>query len=207
MIIEAKHHPFIYPFFKLYALYKVRRNFKEVIITGLLEEKNLPVLLVSNHLSWWDGFWAMYLNLKLLHRKFHFMMLEEQLRRYSFFINTGGYSVRKGSRSVIESINYTKKLLVDNKNMVLLLPQGKITSIYDQSLKFEKGLEHILKEVNGKVQIVFMANLVDYFSNEKPTLYMYIREYSLYNPGKSKPEEDYNRFYAECIAVNIKRSD
>jgi 1-acyl-sn-glycerol-3-phosphate acyltransferase len=207
MIIEAKHHTLVYPFFKLYALYKIRRNFKEVIITGFYEEKNLPVLLVSNHLSWWDGFWAMYLNLKLLHRKFHFMMLEDQLRRYSFFINTGGYSVRKGSRSVIESINYTKKLLADNKNMVLLFPQGKITSVYDQSLKFEKGLEHILKDVDGKVQIVFMANLVDYFSNEKPTLYMYIREFSFTRPGNSKPEEEYNMFYRECVAENIKRSD
>jgi len=207
MIIEAKHNFFIYPFFKLYALFKVRRNFREVIIVGHLEEKNLPVLLVSNHLSWWDGFWAMYLNLKLIRRKFHFMMLEEQLRLYSFFINTGGYSVRKGSRSVIESINYTKRLLADRKNMVLLFPQGKITSLYDQTLKFEKGLEHILKDLKGKVQVVFMANLVDYLSNEKPTLYMYIQEYSISDTGTAKPEDDYNRFYSQCIAENIKRTD
>jgi 1-acyl-sn-glycerol-3-phosphate acyltransferase len=207
MIIEAKHHPFIYPFFKMYALYKVRRNFKEVKITGAFEDKKLPVLLVSNHLSWWDGFWAMYLNLKLLHRKFHFMMLEEQLRRYSFFINTGGYSVRKGSRSIIESIDYTKRLLTDNRNMVLLFPQGTITSVYDQSLKFEKGLDHILKNLEGKVQVLFLANLVDYFSFEKPTLYMYLHEYFFSGPGSAKPEEEYNRFYRECIAENIKISD
>jgi 1-acyl-sn-glycerol-3-phosphate acyltransferase len=207
MIIEAKHHLFIYPFFKMYALYKVRRNFNEVKITGAFEDKKLPVLLVSNHMSWWDGFWAMYLNIKVLHRKFHFMMLEEQLRRYSFFINTGGYSVRKGSRSIVETIDYTKRLLADNRNMVLLFPQGRITSVYDQSLKFEKGLDHILKNMEGKVHVVFLANLVDYLSFEKPTLYMYLREYFFSGSGSARPEEEYNRFYRECMDENIKRSE
>ena len=61
-------------------------------------DRNLPVLLISNHISWWDGFWAMYINLKVLKRKFHFMMLEEQLRKYWFFNYTGGFSVNKKSK-------------------------------------------------------------------------------------------------------------
>jgi 1-acyl-sn-glycerol-3-phosphate acyltransferase len=140
MIIKAKHHFVIYPFFKFYAVYKIWRHFDRVFINGDYQEKNLPLLLISNHVSWWDGFWAMYLNMRLLHRKFYFMMLEEQLKKFSFFINTGGYSVKKGNRSIIESINYTIELLTDSKNLVLMFPQGKITSVYDRSIKFEKGI-------------------------------------------------------------------
>ena len=206
MIIKAKHHWFIYPFFKFYAVYKISRHFIKVEINGEFEEKGLPVLLISNHLSWWDGFWAMYINVKLLHRKFHFMMLEEQLKRFSFFINTGGFSVRKGTRSVIESINYTIELLSDSNNMVLLFPQGKISSIYDQSFIFERGIEHILKGIKGKVQIVFMANLVEYFSKEKPSLFIYLKEYSQAEYKTKKMQEDYNKFYSECIADNIKKA-
>ncbi len=207
MIIKAKHNWLIYPFFKFYAVYKIRRNFYDTTISGEYHDKNLPVLLLSNHLSWWDGFWAMYVNVKLLHRIFHFMMLEEQLKRFSFFINTGGYSVKKGARSVVESIHYTIELLKDRKNMVLLFPQGRITSIYDQSFIFEKGIEHILKEVQGKVQIIFMANLVDYFSKEKPSLFIYLKEYSLAEYKTEKIQEEYNIFYSECITVNINKAD
>ncbi len=207
MIIKAKHNWFIYPFFKFYAVYKIRRNFYETTISGEYQDKGLPVLLLSNHLSWWDGFWAMYVNVKLLKKRFHFMMLEEQLKRFSFFINTGGYSIKRGSRSVVESLNYTAELLSDNRNMVLLFPQGKITSIYDQTLIFEKGVEHIINKVEGKLQIIFMVNLVDYFSEERPSLFIYLREY---NPVEYKTEmiqEDYNRFYSECVAVNINKAD
>ncbi len=207
MIIKAKHHWFIYPFFKFYAVYKIRRNFYETVIVGNYLDKGLPVLLLSNHLSWWDGFWAMYINVKLLKRRFHFMMLEEQLKRYSFFINTGGYSVKRGARSVVESLNYTAELLSDNRNMVLLFPQGKITSIYDQTLIFEKGVEHILKKIEGKVQVIFMANLVDYFSEEKASLFIYLREYDPEDHKTERLQEDYNRFYSECVSTNIKKAD
>jgi hypothetical protein len=134
------------------------------------------------------------------------MMLEEQLSRFSFFINTGGYSVRKGARSVLESIDYTVELLSDKRNMVLLFPQGKITSIYNQSITFERGVERILKGVNRKVQIIFMANLVDYFSKEKPSLFIYLKEYNLSDNNYDKVQQDYNIFYSEAVSENILRS-
>jgi len=203
MIIKARHHWFIYPFFKLYAVYRIGRHFNKVLVSGSFQDRDLPVLLISNHISWWDGFWAMYVNVKFLHRKFHFMMLEEQLKRFSFFINTGGYSVKKGSRSVIETLNYTLELLSDKKNMVLLFPQGKITSVYQKSIYFERGIERILKEVNGKVQIMFLANLVDYFSEEKPSLHIYLKEYVLSDFSAQKIEHEYNIFYSSSVSENI----
>jgi len=207
MIIKARHHWFIYPFFKFYATYKIWRHFNSVSISEGFTERGLPVLLLCNHVSWWDGFWVMYANLKVFHRKFHFMMLEEQLRKYSFFINTGGYSVKKGSRSVIESINYTIELLTVNKNLVMLFPQGKITSLYDQSFHFEKGVERILKVVNGKVQIIFLANLVDYLSKEKPSLSIYLQEWKRSDNDIEKIQEDYNHFFEGCVAANINKAE
>ena len=149
----------------------------------------------------------MYLNIKLLHRRFYFMMLEEQLLKFSFFINCGGYSVRKGSRSVIESINYTIELLSDKKNLVMLFPQGSITSMHNQSFHFQKGLERILKAVNGKVQIIFLANLVDFFSSEKPSLFIYLQEYNNLNNNIETIQEDYNLFYSGCVAENIRKAE
>ncbi len=85
MIYKATHHQVIYPFFQMYTRWKIWRNFHGVIITGEYHEKDLPILLITNHISWWDGFWADYINMKLFHRKFYFMMLEEQLLKHMFF--------------------------------------------------------------------------------------------------------------------------
>jgi len=199
LILKAKHNFIIHPFFKLYAVWIIKRHYKPIYIIGEFKDKVLPVLLISNHISWWDGFWAMYINLKVLKRKYHFMMLEDQLRKYWFFNFTGGFSVNKKSKSMIETINYTSELLTDNKNMVLLFPQGEIQTMHNQNFVFEKGFERILKNKEGKVQIVFLANLVDYFSSPKPGVYFYIQEFSQKFFDSGTIQESYNDFYKQCI--------
>jgi 1-acyl-sn-glycerol-3-phosphate acyltransferase len=207
MILKARHHWFVYPFFTLYAMYTIRRHFHAVSISGDFTDRGLPLLLICNHVSWWDGFWVMFANLKVFHRTFHFMMLEEQLRKYSFFIKCGGYSVTKGHRSVIESIDYTIEILGAKENLVMLFPQGKIASVYEQSIHFERGLERILKAVHGTVQVVFVANLIDYFSTPKPSLFIYVQEWKSMNTGIHQIQDDYNVFYKECVASNIRKAD
>lgn len=131
------------------------------------------------------------------------MMLEEQLKKFSFFNKTGGYSIQKKSRSIIESIDYTAELLSNKQNMVLLFPQGKIETIYTRNFQFESGIERIRGKISNDLQIVFMVNLIDYFSNRKPGLYMYVSEYQKNNFDTKTIQEEYNAFYARCIAENV----
>jgi 1-acyl-sn-glycerol-3-phosphate acyltransferase len=206
MIVKSKHHFIIYPYFRIYTIVKIWMNFHRVVISGEFKDKKLPLLIISNHMSWWDGIWVMYLNIKLLKRKFHFMMLEEQIGKFPILNKVGGYSVRKRSRTIIETLNYTNELLSDKKNMVLLFPQGEIQSVYTQKIKFEKGLERILNDSAGRIQIIFLANLIDYFSEEKPTLFIYFMEYADPESSMEIVEKEYNSFYSGCIAENIDKS-
>jgi len=199
MILKAKHNFFIYPFFKRYAVWIIKRHFAKSEIIGSFNDQKLPILLISNHISWWDGFWAMYLNVKVLKRKFHFMMLEEQLRKFWFFNYTGGFSVNKKAKSVIESLNYTAELLNDSKNMVLIFPQGEIQSMHLQTFQFEKGINHILKDKEDKIQILFMANLVDYFSKPKPIINIYIQDFKDLTLNLESIQNGYNEFYSKCV--------
>jgi len=204
MIVRAKHNLFMYKFFKLYTVYKIRSNFQNVLLKGEFEERGLPVLLISNHVSWWDGFWAEYLNLKVFKRKyFYFMMLEEQLAKNRFLNFTGGFSIRKKSKSIIETLNYTAELLADNRNLVLIFPQGEIQSLYNDSIEFSKGLEFILKKISGNIQLIFLVSLIDYFSGRNPSLYMYFREYSEDDHSIRAIENSYCLFYSQCRSGNI----
>ena len=127
------------------------------------------------------------------------MMLEKQLRKFWYFNYTGGYSVNKGARSVVETIRYTSELLTNPENVVLIFPQGKIQTMHLQTFQFEKGIERILKEKEGKVQILFMANLVDYFSAPKPIVNCYIQEYEDVLYSLEAIQDQYNGFYQRCV--------
>jgi 1-acyl-sn-glycerol-3-phosphate acyltransferase len=207
MVLKARHHFFIYPFFKWYAGWIIHRHFGQVELKAEFDDRGLPVLLLANHVSWWDGFFAMQLNVKVLRRKFHFMMLDEQLKKFSFFNKTGGYSIRKKSRETIESINYTAELLREHGNMVLLFPQGKIESIYKTSFQFESGIGRIVEKTGCKIHILFMANLIDYFSSRKPGLYIYVSEYKSDKFDTKSIQDAYNLFYSNCIIANSLKAE
>ncbi len=181
----------------------MKSSFHDFIIERGVEDRNLPILLICNHMSWWDGIWTLHINQQLFLRKYHFMMLEEQLQKNWFFKYTGGFSIQKNSKSLIESLNYAAELLRNKKNMVLIFPQGEIGSMHHTGFVFEKGIGKIMKLVKNEVQIIFVANLVDYHSNSKPTLHAYLTEYSG-SSDNTEIQAAYNSFYANCLASQIK---
>ncbi|HZJ78987.1 MAG TPA: lysophospholipid acyltransferase family protein [Dysgonamonadaceae bacterium] len=201
MIIKAKHHFVIYPFFKLFSRVTINRHFSRIEIIGDVDvSSNRSILLLSNHSSWWDGFWHLYLNMKVFKKKFHFMMLEEQLKKHWYFNYTGGFSVKKSTRSAVETIQYSAELLSHPNNLVLMFPQGKVESIHKHSVTFEKGVEKILERTNrADVQIVFLVNTIDFFINRKPILYHYIKEYNAESINYLEIEQHYNAFFMESI--------
>lgn len=198
-MIKAKHHIVIYPLFKRLTGFLLKRNFKSIKIEGTFNDNGKPILVIANHISWWDGFWLMHLNLEILHRKFHFMMLEEQLRKHWYFQHTGAYSVKKNSRSILESLEYTSELLQYSQNMVFMFPQGKINSLYNNSIHFENGVQRLIEQSERNLQVIFVANLLDYFSDSKPNLFMYIKSYLAEDLKENSTETEYNRFYNKVL--------
>lgn len=205
-MLKSRHHFIVYPFFQHYTRYLLKTRYHTVSIENHFADNGNAVLLIGNHVGWWDGFWAMYLNLKVLKRKFHFMMLEEQLLRYRFFNYTGAFSVDKGSRSVVESIRYASELLNDCKNMLLMYPQGRLHSMYEHHFQFEKGIERILKNRERKVQVVFSANLVDCFTEPKPSLSIYTENYEGAFTVEAL-EQAYNDFYTRCLEKQFTKAE
>ena len=201
MIIKAKHNFIIHPIFKQFSRVMINRHFASVEVIGDIEtSSDRSVLLLSNHTAWWDGFWHLYLNMKIFKKKFHFMMLEEQLRKHWYFNYTGGFSVNKSAKSVIETIQYSAELLSHPENLVLIFPQGKIESIHKQSIDFEKGVQKIIERTDrSNLQIIYLVNSIDYFINKKPVLYHYIKEYKGSDTNYLVLEKSYNAFFKESI--------
>ncbi|MEO1448923.1 MAG: hypothetical protein AAFV07_05305, partial [Bacteroidota bacterium] len=68
----------------------------EVMMDKLSVAKDKSILLVGNHISWWDGFWPIWLNARHIGKQYHVMMLEEQLRPRMFMTKGGAFSIQPG---------------------------------------------------------------------------------------------------------------
>jgi hypothetical protein len=199
-MIRAQHSLFFTWFFRIYSLQMIRFHFRKVTIKNDFEDKGHPVLLIGNHFSWWDGFIANMLNIKVFRRIFHIMMLEDQLRSRMFLNKAGAYSIKKGNRSALESLKYTSDLLGNSNNLVTIYPQGEFESVSQSPVSFQKGLNEVTSRLHVRIHLVFYVALVDYFSFRKPALTIYIRECQKADGTfAASLESDYNLFLKECI--------
>ena len=203
MIIKARHIPFFVRFFSFYSRTGLKRHFREVRIECSVNPEGRPVLLIGNHFSWWDGFIAYRINDLFLHKKFHIMMLEEQLETRLFLNKAGAFSIKRGSRTVVDTLKYTSGLLHDSGNMVVVYPQGIITSIHRHPVKFERGTERIIAGASDRLMILFYVALPDWFSEKKPGLTVRVVEYAATDKSAEALEEAYNRFLNECISKQL----
>ena len=199
-MIEARQNKVYLGFFSWYSQQLMKRHFKSVQIHGSLVDPGSALLVTSNHFSWWDGFLVQYLNQKRFRKDFYFMMLEQQLKKRMFLNKCGGFSVSDHPKELLRSIQHAADLLQDPRNMVLIFPQGRIETKYRYPIKFERGIEEILKRTSAEVRLVFIANLIDYFSHRKPSLNIYYELPELGSkPGRDEIEVAYNEFFMKCV--------
>lgn len=199
-MIKAKHFWLHQLFFRNYFRYILWKDFRKTEVIGKYRDRQLPLLIIGNHFSWWDGFFPYELNRKFFKRRFHIMMLEEQLIKISFFRRLGAFSINPYSRSAMQSLNYATKLMQSRDNMLILFPQGQIQSQYTTDIAFRKGWFRILKNATNPVHVIFIANLTDYFSHRKPSLYTYMEDYP--KTGGFVFDDlagSYNDFYKKCV--------
>ena len=127
-MLKANHHRLHQWVLDSYVRLILWQSFREIIITGDTKPDHRAVLLIPNHFSWWDGFFALHLNRHLFRKKFHLMMLERELIERIFFTRAGAFSINQGSREIIESLNYTNGILNNSNNLVVMYPQGQLGS-------------------------------------------------------------------------------
>jgi len=199
-MITAGHHSVIDPFFQWLTRTLLHRKFHEVQIASDFRDSGTAVLLIANHVGWWDGFWMLFLNQRVTRRRFFFMMHEAQLRKHRYFRHTGGFSVQPGSAEIRQSLHYAMTLLSDSRNLVLLFPQGKIHSAYQNNLHFERGAQYLADHIDCDTQVLFAASFTDYFSHPRPSLYIYTQTQPASNVQKGRLEEAYNLFYRKTLS-------
>jgi hypothetical protein len=159
--------------FAPYLAYRLRKAFKVLKYNNVKVLPGHSVLLLCNHFSWWDGFFAGHLTHTYLHRDFHIMMQEDHLRKRMFFSRVGGFSINRKSKAVVESLQYTAALLNNPDNLVAVFPQGALESNHTDEIGIERGIDYIVKKIKGDCQIIYYSAFIEYFESLKPSVYFH----------------------------------
>jgi len=181
-----------------YVKWLLGKQFHEILFNTIETDTNKSVLLIANHYSFWDTLILYHVNSNLLKKNFHVMILEETSLEQVFLRYAGAFSVDKSSRDMLKSLNYASELLNDPKNLVLIYPQGKLYSNFVNEVHFENGVSRIIKQAQGKFQLIFAAAFIQYFKHKKPTATVYLENMNESFADKSIDElqSAYQQYYS-----------
>ena len=173
-MIQAQHRPWADLIFQPYLTWLFKRNFHAIQLLGTLPEipNDLPLLLVPNHSTWWDGFFVYLLNKRIFRRTAYLMMLEEQLSKYWFFAKLGAYSIEpEHRRGIVESLAYTVELLDQNRSLVSVFPQGELLPWHTRPLGYKRGVEWILQKYGKPVALLPLAIRTEFLGERCPSVF------------------------------------
>ncbi len=160
------------------------------------------ILLLQNHFSWWDGYFAWLIS-KKLGKRFYVMMLKEQIDARPFLSKVGAFPVSPGRRSIIESFRHASRLLSDDNNLVTIFPEGEIKSIYKPQIKFKPGISLLSANYNHQYHILFSFVFVDYFSSPRPTVTIRLHWYDSNDFSVEALESAYNNEFVDMAKKQI----
>jgi 1-acyl-sn-glycerol-3-phosphate acyltransferase len=131
---------------------RMRLGVRSICMAGLpaTVPDDQPLLLVSNHVSWWDGFLLRRLQVALLPRgSFHVVMLERELKQRPLLRLLGGVGLSPGSatslRKLLRELAAARRDQADR--VVLFFPQGRIWPSHRRPLGFQEGVRLVARSL------------------------------------------------------------
>ncbi len=145
-----------------------RQNWQEVVL-----EPQKPVLLLGNHISWWDGAWMLLRNAQHWKRRFNVLMLARELQKRPFLAALGAIGLQKG-REQLQTLAQLNALAKDPANLLLLFPEGRIGAAQAGELHFQNGLLNRLHLPDW--QVVFVFSAVEFANKPRPSRYHFLKK-------------------------------
>jgi 1-acyl-sn-glycerol-3-phosphate acyltransferase len=130
--------------------------------------------LLPNHSTWWDGFFVHLVNKTVFNRHLYLMMLEEQLRKNSFFSRVGAFSIQPDSPAAIRTtLRYTLNTLRETPSaMICWFPQGVLLPWDIRPLNYQPGISRVLKLAPKPLTVLGLAIKIEYLDDQHPDVFL-----------------------------------
>ncbi len=175
-MIEARPSRIHRLVFDVYIKRLLKRHFHAFRILGPVPkiEEKYPLLVLPNHCSWWDGFFLYLLNDLLFQRPFYIMMLEDQLRHFTYFARLGAFSIDPGKpRKIRESLLYTADLLSNTTAppIVSVFPQGELRPWGVRPLNYQGGIAWMAKQLRSPINVLSLGMRCELLDQQCPDMF------------------------------------
>jgi 1-acyl-sn-glycerol-3-phosphate acyltransferase len=214
MIIKSKPlSPFFIKLFGPVIELVFKRRSNKLIVNTVALKPNHSYILMCNHFSFWDGFWAFYMFYKYFNKpagvkRMYAMSVKQQMLKNKWLRYTGSFSVEPGKRSIRESFDYAAEILAEPGNMLLFYPQGKLESMHIRNIKFDEGLYEIVTRIKGDCQLIWCSNIVEYFESLRPTMHATMLDCGTnHDFDFDALKKKVNEHHIKCIESNIRYTD
>jgi 1-acyl-sn-glycerol-3-phosphate acyltransferase len=161
--------------FAAHARHRIQKAFGRFFARGIDAVRGrstaAPLLVVSNHTSWWDPLVILHASTHLLGADGHAMMAAENLRRLPFFALVGAFGVELDRpASGAAALRHAARLLDRPGRLVWIFPQGAERPI-TEPLAFREGAAQVAR-VAARAATIPAAIRYEHAAEELPRLYL-----------------------------------
>lgn len=177
MTVNARHSPLVTAAFEAVFLPWRRRHLRTVPLAGMPRPPapDMPLVLVANHTSWWDGFLLRDVHRALRPRSpLLTAMSAAELDRHRFLRRLGAFSIdarRTGAvRGMLRDVRHACSLRPDTT--IAWFPQGCIRPAWRRPLGFRRGIELLLENI-APCRVLPVAIHIEPLHRAQPTAFIF----------------------------------
>ncbi len=156
--------PHFVNWFTWYARRYIRRHFHSLRLSraGLPPASDLPIVLYSNHASWWDPLVGLVVKSEFFKDRTLFAPIDAtMLQRYKMFAKLGFFAVEQRSRrGAVQFLRTAESILQSPRSILAVTPQSRFSDVRERPLRFEAGLGHLATRVERALFLPVAAEYV-----------------------------------------------
>lgn len=162
--------PWLLRWFTGYSRRYLRRHFHAVRLSHsgpAPSQPVLPLVIYSNHASWWDPLVGLFLVAELFPgHTLHAPIDAAMLRRYRMLGRMGFFGVEQGTRrGAVEFLRTGEAILQHSDRLLAVTAQGRFADVRERPVRFQPGLAHLAGRVP---QALFLPMALEYvFWNDR----------------------------------------
>lgn len=165
------------PLLRLFTWYSrryLRRQFNSLRVSrasALPLPADQPLVIYSNHASWWDPLVALLLAQEFLRGQRVFAPIDAvALEGYGFFNRLGAFGVERGTRRGAGRFLRVARTILQRPDHVLwLTPQSRFADARERPVSFKAGIGHLPRQV-GKLCFVPVAIEYVFWEERRPEI-------------------------------------
>jgi len=151
----------------------------------------VPLLLVANHVSWWDGFLLREIQREVRrHAAFHTVVVEHQIAAHPMLGRLGGVPVDPSTpASVLRMLRTLRSLRAHDPDTVFsYFPQGRIWPTSRRPLELRRGIEAVTR-VLAPIRVVPIGIHIEPLVAVRPTPLLWLGEPLDVSRGDTLPRD------------------